>query len=173
MVRAVSVDLERILEEAQVALYELAAARDFAEDGGEHWKVGNRRMEALSRIRNATEGLCSHAGRLLLSLGEAEEGPRAPIQQIVSKSGWRDTAVGVGRQGRAHPDLRSWTSPLEGRDLYGAKRKSEARNLPQTPQPPTEESDPRFLFETSGWSGQRSRWTSRGFPSLVAPQPTG
>ena len=64
--------------------------------------------------------------------------PFIPVETflIVSKSSSRDTRADMGRRLHAQPDLRSWTSPLEGRVLYGGNRANEARNLTHYPLSP-------------------------------------
>ena len=69
--------------------------------------------------------------RMLASDGTITDGTL-----IVSKSSSRDTRIGMGRRLHAQPDLRSWTSPLEGRVLYGGNRANEARNLTHHPLSP-------------------------------------
>lgn len=78
----INIDSTRILDEVEVALFDLAAARDFPVDGGELYQIGNRRDAALARIRAAMKGLCHEVQRLLLRLGEAEGCPRELLPQI-------------------------------------------------------------------------------------------
>lgn len=81
-----SMDLLNLPCEIQVYLFDLTAACDFAEEGGESYQVESRRNLALGRIRAAFKGLCMEAQRVLCALGDAEGGPRDAMLPIRARA---------------------------------------------------------------------------------------